>query len=99
MKQAITKLSNGKSPGLNNVPTDILKALDDQNILTLMNFFNHYWLEESDFTEWHEGQLVPVPKSEDLSGPKKWRGVTMMDTGSKILCSILCTILFKIIRK
>ena len=55
MKQAITKLSNGKSPGLNNVPPDAFKALDEQNLLTFMNFFNSYCLEETDFTEWNEG--------------------------------------------
>ena len=64
-----------------------------------MNFFNSYWMEETNFTEWNEGQLVLVPKSKYLSDPKKWRGVTLMDIGSKIFSSILCTRLFKIIRK
>ena len=54
-----------------DVPTDAFKSLDNQNLLTLMNFFNSYWVEEPDFTEWHEGQLVPVPKSGDLSNPNK----------------------------
>ena len=44
LKQAIIKLSNVQSPGLNDVPPDAFKALDDQNLLTLMNFFNSYWL-------------------------------------------------------
>ena len=99
MKQAITNLSNGKSPGLNYVPPDAFKALDDQNRLTLMNFFNSYWLEESDFIEWYECQLVPVPNIGDLSDPNNWRGVTLMDIGSKLFSSILCTVLFKIVRK
>ena len=38
-----------------------------------------------DFEEWHEGQVVVVPKSGDLSYPNKWRGVNLMDIGSKIL--------------
>ena len=29
LKQTITKLSNGKSPGLNDVPPDAFKALDE----------------------------------------------------------------------
>ena len=49
LKQAITNISNGESPGLNDVPPDAFKALDAQNLLTLMNFFNYYWIEESDF--------------------------------------------------
>ena len=51
LKQEITNLSNSKSPGLNDVPPDTFKVVDNQNLLTLMNFFKSYWLEESDFTE------------------------------------------------
>ena len=43
VKQSVTKFSNGKSPGLNGVPPDTFKALDNQNLLTLLDFFNSYW--------------------------------------------------------
>ena len=99
VKQAVTKLSNGKSPGLNDIPPGAFKALDSQNLLTFLDFLNSYWLEEIDFGEWNEGQLVPVPKSGDLGDTNKWIGVTLMDMGSKIFISILCTRLFKIIKK
>ena len=99
LKHSIKNLSNSKSPGLNDVPTDAFKALDDQNLLTLMKLFNSYWLEESYFTECHEGQLVQVSKSRDLSNPNKWREVILMEIGSKIFSIILCTRLFKIIRR
>ena len=42
---------------------------------------------------------MPVPKSGDLSDPKKWRGVTLMDIGSKVFSSILCARLFQVIKK
>ena len=44
---------------------------DDVNLLTLFDFFNSYWNKEVNFYEWHEGQVVPVPKSGDLSNPSK----------------------------
>ena len=81
LKQEITELSNGKSPGLNDVHPYAFKAINEQNLLTLMNFFNSYWLKETDFTECNKGTLVPVLKSGDLSGPNKWRGVTLIDIG------------------
>ena len=34
LKQAVTKLSNGKSPGLNDLPPNAFKALDKQIYLT-----------------------------------------------------------------
>ena len=99
LQTAVTKLSNGKSPGLNEVPPDAFKALDDDNLHIILSFFNAYWNDETDFAKWHEGQVVPVPKSGDLSDPNKWRGVTLMDMGSKLFSSILCSRLFHIINK
>ena len=52
-----------------------------------------------DFEEWHEVQVVPVPKSGELLDPNKWRGVNLMEIGSKIFSSILCKIMFSIIKK
>ena len=98
MKKAVTKLANEKSPGLNEVPPDAFKALSDINLSLLHDFLNAFWNDKIDFDEWHEEQVVHVPKSNNLSNPKKWHGVTLMDLGSKIFSSILCTQLFQIIK-
>ena len=71
MTKAITKLANGNSSGLNEVPLDAFKALSEKNLSLLHDFLNAFWNEEKDFDEWHEGQVVPVPKSGDLSDPNK----------------------------
>ena len=48
--------------------------------------------------EWHEGQVVPVPKIGDLSDPNEWRGVNLMDIGAKVFISMMCKRLFKEIK-
>ena len=98
LKRTVRKLANRKFPGLNDVPPDAIKALDDTNLLTLLDFFNSYWDKEIGFSKWHGGQIVLVPKSGDLSDLNKWRVITLIDLGSKIFSSILCTRLFVIIR-
>ena len=50
LKRAVMKLANGKSPGLNDVPPDAFKALDDANLLSLFDLFNSYWNEEINFS-------------------------------------------------
>ena len=99
VKFGVRKLANGKSPSLNDVPPDAFKAISNQNLDLLHNFFNAHWRGEIDFSEWHKGQVVPVPKCGDLSDLNKWRVVTLMNMGSKIFSSILCTPLFLIIDK
>ena len=80
----MTKLTNDKAPGINKVPPNSFKAFNDDNLTHLLDLFNKYWLEETEFDGWHEGQILPVPKSGDLSDPNKWRGITLMDIGAKI---------------
>ena len=43
--------------------------------------------------------MVTVPKRGYLSDPNKWRGVNLMDIGSKVFSNLICKRLFKIIKK
>ena len=62
LKAAVTKLTNDRDQGLNKVPPNVFKALNDDNLTHLLKILNNYLLEETDFDEWHKGQIVPVPK-------------------------------------
>ena len=72
LKTEIAKLANDKAPGLNKVLPNAFKSLSNANLAHLLTFFNQHWEGEADFAEWNEGQIVPVPKSGDLSDPNKW---------------------------
>ena len=61
LQQAIAKLKNGKSPGLNDVPPDAFKSLTKNNLANLLEHLNSFWHDEVDFEEWHEGRVVLVP--------------------------------------
>ena len=91
IKLLIAKLANEKSPGLNNIPPDAFKAPSNQNIDILLDLCNAYWNGDIEFDKYQKGRVVPVPKSGNLGDPNKWREVTLMDMGSKIFRSILCT--------
>ena len=73
--------------------------MSEENLRHHFNFITEFWEDKFYFEEWHEGQVVPVPKNGDLYDPNKWRGVNLMDIGSKVFSSLLCTRLFKLIRK
>ena len=96
LQQAIAKLKNVKAPGLKDVPSDAFKSLTKNNLANILEHLNLFWYDEVNFDEWNDGRIVPVPKSGNLSDPNKWRGVTLMDIGSNVFSSILCTRLFKI---
>ena len=95
---AVTALTNNKAEELNTVPPNAFKTLNNDNLTHLLDLFNEHWLEKTNFYEWHECQILPVPKSGDLSDPKKCCGVTLMDIREKRFSSILCERAFKIIK-
>ena len=95
----IQELTNEKSPGLNGVPPNAFKSMSEENLRHHFNFINEFWEDKVNFEEWHEGQVVPVTNNGDLSDPNKWRGVNLMDIGSKVFSSLICKRLFKIIKK
>ena len=78
---AVTELTNDKAPELNRVPPNAFKAMDATNLRHHFNFTTDFWEGNVDVEEWHEGQVVPVPKSSNLSDPNKWQGVNLVDIG------------------
>ena len=74
IKKATTKLANEKAPGLNGVPPNAFKALDDANLSWLLLFYNQFWHSQDEFYKWNEGQVVTVPKKGNTYDPNKWRG-------------------------
>ena len=93
----VNDLTHDKAPGLNIVHTNAFKAMSPKNLKVHFNLILEFLNDKLDFEEWHEGQVVPVPKSRDLLDLNKCRGVSMMDIGSKIFSSLLCKRLFRII--
>ena len=98
LNAAVPKFTNNKATGLKKSLTNAFKGTNNENLTHLLDFFNKYWLEETDFDECHKGQIVPVPKSGDLSDPIKWRGVNLVYIGAKIFSSILCGRAFNTIK-
>ncbi|EJK61338.1 hypothetical protein THAOC_18200 [Thalassiosira oceanica] len=97
-ERAVNKLKAGKASGLNGVPPEAFKAMDEELRTLVFGYCVRFW-EGEDFRGWQMSQCVPVPKSGDLSNPNKWRGVMLMDVMSKIFSSILNERIFKIVQK
>ena len=45
------------------------------------------WMENGDLTheEWTKSRLVPLPKKGDLHDFNNWRGINLLDVGSKVM--------------
>ena len=92
------ELTNDKAHGLNSVLPNAFKAMTAENLLHLFEFILELWEYRIDFVEWHEGQVVPVPKIGDLYNLKKCRGVNLMDIGAKVFSSMVWKRQFNVIK-
>ena len=62
IKKSTTKLVNEKAPGINGVPPNVFKAINDKNLTWILLFFNQLWSVQADSNKWHLGQVVPIQK-------------------------------------
>jgi hypothetical protein len=72
VKQAINKLKKGKLPGLNGIPPEALKAMNNTSRCTTHHHVSDFFEKKVDHKRWHKSQFVPVPKRGGLSDPNKW---------------------------
>ena len=81
------------------LPTNSFKSMSEEKLCHHFDFITEFWEDKVDFEEWNEGQVVPVPKTGDLSDPNKWRGLNLIDIWSKVFSILIYKRLFKIIKK
>lgn len=82
-------MKNNKSPGVDNITSEMLKACPDTTAQLLHPLFSKIWETETLPEEWLQGILVTVPKKGDLSQCRNYRGIMLLPTPSKVLTKIL----------
>ena len=71
--------------------------MNEENLKKVFTFVQDFWNGDGDYEEWHEGQGVPVPKTNNPENPNKYRIVNLMDCCSKIFSKILTARCFKLL--
>ena len=90
IRNAILKLKNN-APGESGVMAQPLKALlnHPDTFIFLRRFVLNFWDTEKVPNEWNIGRLIVLPKKGDLSLPKNYRGIMLLEITYKIVANIL----------
>jgi hypothetical protein len=99
VNRAINKLKKGKSPGLNGIPPEALKAMDNVSRRMIHRHVCDFFDGTIDHEGWHRSQCIPVPKRGDLSDPNKWRGIMLMAMCSKVFLLVMTRRAFTLLDK
>jgi hypothetical protein len=89
VETATEKLKRHKSPGIDQIPAESIKAGSRIIQSEIHKFIISFWSKEDLPEEWEELVIVPIYKKGDKTDCSNYRGISLLSTTYKILSNIL----------
>mgnify|MGYP000541699636 CR=1 FL=1 len=86
IRKVISKLKSGKSPGIDNLNAEMLKASPDKAIGHLLNIMNKILDTCLVPLDWKKSLLVKIPKKGDVTICDNNRGISLLSIAYKVFC-------------
>ena len=86
---AIEKLKSHKSPGIDQIPAELIEAGGMTIRCAIHKLIISIWKKEELPEEWKESIIVPIYKKGDKTDCNNYRGISLVSTTYKILSNIL----------
>ena len=86
---AIKTLKEGKSPGIDNIPSELIKHGGTAIIRMLTAICQKAWVSKSCPKQWTKSLIIPIAKKGDLKKCKNYRTLSLIYHSSKILLTII----------
>ena len=86
---AIDKLKSDKSPGIDEIPAELIKAEGGTICLEIHKLITSIWKKEKLPEERKESVIVPIHKKGDKTDFNNFRGISLLPTTYKILSNIV----------
>jgi len=86
---AIGKLKNHKSPGIDQIPTELIKAGGKTICCAIHKLIISIWNKEELPEEWKESIKITIYKKGDKTDCNNYRGISLLPSMYKILSNIL----------
>ena len=88
-EKAISRMKNGKSPGDDGLPVEVLKAGGATVAIKLLKIFNAAYKAEMAQLDWQKGVISPTLKGGDKTVCNNHRGITLLSHAGNIYNRIL----------
>jgi exonuclease III len=90
VESSLKRLKKDKSPGVDNITAEELKAaMEGKGLEVLHAFLQCVWTEESVPAEWKRAIIIPLHKKKDKMDCNNYRGISLLCHSSKIYTSIV----------
>ena len=91
VEAAIKKLKDGKSPGCDNLPAELIKAGGDGSVDVYHALCTKIWRTKTWPKDWKRAVFLPLPKKGDLQLCSNYRTISLISHASKIMLMVLMT--------
>ena len=89
VREAMNNIANNKSPGCDNIPIELLKALKDDGVKLMHNICQKIWTTKQWPKDWKRSIFIPIPKKGDRRECSNHRTIALISHASKIMLKIL----------
>ena len=89
VEQAVRKLKGGKSPGVDNIPAELLKHGGVESTKVLTTLCQKIWDTKEWPKEWTQSLIVPLPKKGNLRQCKNYRTISLISHPSKVMLRVI----------
>lgn len=89
IKEAIRKLGNKKAPGEDGIAAEFLKNITAEAVPWIREGVNKMWEEGYLQEGWDTALIIPIYKAGDEEKPENYRGISLLDTGYKLMTTLM----------
>ena len=89
VKEAVKSLQGGKSPGLDNIPSELLKQGGEAVTEVLTTLCQKIWETKQWPTEWTQSLIIPIPKKGDTRKCQNHRTISLISHPSKVMLKVI----------
>ena len=86
---AIAQLPNRKSPGIDGIPIELVKALGDRGTRMIHETCNEIWRTREWPQQWKQSVYIPMPKKGDPRECGNNRTIALITHASKVLLKVM----------
>jgi hypothetical protein len=90
VEMAIEKIKRRKSPGIDQIPTELIKAGGRIIRSEIHKHIFYIWNKEELPEEWKESVIVPIYKKSDKTDCSKYRGISFCRLRTKFYPTFFC---------
>ena len=87
--KAIKRLKNNKTPGMDGIAAEMIKAEEIVTPIMFTRLFKSIWTHSWNPHDWKKDMMIRIPKKGDLRECGNWRGISLTSVALKLFSMVL----------